>query len=77
MKDLVEISLNGKRRLILGCATSLATLVFPVYIIGSVLIAEDREELITYLDDGYKILKWAYETTITGEVPIKEKRVLR
>lgn len=78
MNDLVEISLDRKKRFVLGNVATLATIISPVYIIGAVLLAnEDREQLRIYLSDGYRILRWAYETAATGNFPSRERRMLR
>ncbi len=77
MNDLVKIDLDRKTRFALGSAATLATILSPVYVVGAVLIAdEDREELRDYLSDGYKIVRWAYETAITGRFPSRERCML-
>ena len=77
MNDLVEINLDRKKRLVWGSAATLATIISPVYVIGAVLIAdEDKVELRNYLSDGYRILRWAYETAVTGEFPSRERCML-
>jgi len=77
MNDLVEINLDRKKRFVLGSAAKLATIISPVYVIGAVLIAdEDKEELRNYLSDGYRILRWAYETAVTGKFPSRERCML-